>query len=166
MICWRWRKADPYLLVVLLLPLACGLVRAQHVGVGAQIGNLSGLTVRLFKADTLHVQQEKVPLEHRPMAMEWLFEWSLRNSYTLHTNFLHSQRIPGSALTLDIGFGLITRLETEQGSRRFIPGISQQTGVHFFRSRYEVFLRAVPHVRIEPAFKLFMGGGMGIRYIL
>ena len=127
--------------------------QAGNVGLGGQIGDPSGVTLKLY--------------EHPGFAYEFLAAWDLDDFFFLNAHVLFERSIPDSPLRYYLGPGvLIGFRETEPGRDEddVVIGISGQFGVNFFVERFEVFLHLTPRLSVIPETDGDIGGGIGLRY--
>lgn len=126
---------------------------ASNIGIGGQIGDPSGVTMKLYQ---------------RPgFAYEFLAAWDLDSFFFLNAHALYERPIPDSPLRYYVGPGLIIGLREDPGDGTdLVVGISGQVGVDFFVERFEVFLHLTPRLDVIPSTEGDIGGGIGLRYYL
>lgn len=120
-----------------------------RIGVGAQIGDPSGLVGRwYFREDA---------------AIDLLAAWGFDRSFvaTLHASYAYA--IPDSPLGFFLGPGA---LAGRTPRFRFRLGLSAVLGLQYFTGRFEVFLQARPGMELRPASHVRLGGAAGLRYYL
>ena len=147
--------------LILLLPLLVSLSAlhaaaqdpASDIGIGGQIGEPSGVTLKLYQ---------------RPgFAYEFLAAWDLDTFFFLNGHALYERPIPDSPLRYYLGPGLIIGIRQDSGNETdLVVGISGQAGVNFFVERFEVFLHLTPRLDVIPSTDGEIGGGIGLRYYL
>lgn len=123
---------------------------AGSLGIGGQIGDPSGVTVKIYQRPTL--------------AYELLAAWDLDRFFFLNAHALFERPIPDSPLRYYLGPGAILGIEDGGGNANLAVGISGQAGVNFFVERFEVFLHLTPRLAIIPSTVGDVGGGIGLRY--
>lgn len=126
---------------------------ATNFGIGGQIGDPSGVTLKFYQ---------------RPgLAYELLAAWDLDDFFFLNGHVLYERPIPDSPLHYYFGPGAIIGISDEGvDDAELVVGISGQVGVNFFVERFEVFLHLTPSLRIIPDTDGDVGGGIGLRYYL
>ena len=127
--------------------------QAGNVGLGGQIGEPSGVTLKLY--------------EHPGFAYEFLAAWDLDDFFFLNAHVLFERPIPDSPLRYYLGPGVLIGFEENQPDRdedELVIGISGQFGVNFFVERFEVFLHLTPRLSVIPETDGEIGGGIGLRY--
>jgi len=123
---------------------------AGRVGIGAQAGRPSGLTVKAYR--------------HAQLAYDLALVWNLQDFVFVEAHRMHERPLPNSPLHLLVGPGLFAGLDEAPRRNRATLGISGALGLNFFRERFEVFLQATPRMRLYPSTRARMGGSVGIRY--
>lgn len=138
----------------IMLSLAC-TAQAQNpagsVGVGGQLGEPSGISVKLYQ---------------RPaFAYEVLAAWDLADFFFLNGHALYERTIPDTPLRYYLGPGVLFGIrEPDADESDFVVGISGEFGVNFFVERYEVFVHLTPRLGVIPDTEGDVGGGIGLRY--
>ena len=124
---------------------------AGDLGIGGQIGEPSGVTLKIYQ---------------RPgLAYELLAAWDLDAFFFLNGHALYERPIPDSPLHYYLGPGAIIGIaEDNDGGSDLVIGISGQVGIDFFVERFEVFLHLTPRLSIIPQTDGEVGGGIGLRY--
>lgn len=146
----------PIAFVLIVLFAGAPQARAQspagNVGIGGQLGDPSGLTLKLYQ---------------RPgFAYEFLGAWDLNNFIFLNAHALYERPIPDSPLRYYLGPGVLVGIREGDGDDDddVVVGISGEFGVNFFVERFEVFLHLTPRLGIIPDTDGEIGGGIGLRY--
>jgi hypothetical protein len=121
-----------------------------RVGIGAQVGRPSGLTGKLYR--------------HAQLAYDLSLVWNLRDFVFVESHRMHEWPIPNSPLHLLLGPGVFAGLDEAPRDNEVTLGISGALGLNFFRERFEVFLQAMPRMRLYPATQARLGGSVGLRY--
>ena len=154
-----WRLGTLLTLLLLCVGLAVPIVRAQpsqaqrsagRIGVGAQAGRPSGLTVKLYR--------------HAQLAYDLALVSDLRDSAFVEVYRTYERPLPDSPLHLLVGPGLFAGLDEAPRTTEATLGIGGALGLNFFRERFEVFIRATPRMHLYPATRAQIGGGVGARY--
>lgn len=126
---------------------------AGSFGIGGQIGDPSGITIKLYQ---------------RPgFAYDLLAAWDLDDFFFLNGHALYEKPIPDSPLHYYLGPGILVGFEEEQGpgdEDEVVVGISGQFGLNFFVEQFEVFLQLTPRLHVIPDTDGDIGGGVGLRY--
>jgi hypothetical protein len=122
----------------------------DRIGIGAQAGRPSGLTAKLYR--------------HAQLAYDLSLGWNLRDFVFVEAHRTHEWPLPDSPLHLFVGPGLFAGLDDAPRRNRALLGISGTLGLNFFRERFEVFMQATPRMRLYPATRARLGGGVGLRY--
>ena len=126
---------------------------AGDLGLGGQIGDPSGITLKIYQ---------------RPgFAYEFLAAWDLDDFFFLNGHALFERPIPDSPLRYYLGPGIVVGVEEDDGpggGNDLVLGISGQFGVNFFVERFEVFLHLTPRLTVIPNTQGNIGGGIGLRY--
>lgn len=126
--------------------------RPGTVGLGAQLGDPSGITLKLY--------------QRNDFAYDFLAAWDLDDFFFLNGHALYERPIPDSPLHYYFGPGIVIGIEDRGRDRdtELIIGISGQVGLNFFVERFEVFLQLTPRLNIIPDTRGDLGGGIGLRY--
>ncbi len=138
-------------LVLALAGTAVAQGPAGSVGVGGQLGEPSGLTVKLY--------------QQPGFAYEILAAWDLGDFFFVNGHALYERAIPDTPLRYYLGPGVLAGVReghAEDGD--FVVGISGEFGVNYFVERYEVFLHLTPRLGVIPDTQGDVGGGVGLRY--
>lgn len=148
------------LFLVLLLPLAVAsygaVAHAQRqpgtVGVGLQVGQPSGVTLKLYRK--------------APVAYDGTLTTDGDDYVSLRLHRIWEHPLPDSPLHLYVGPGLFLREERTSSSLRTHLGLSTETGLNFYADRFEVFLHVTPTLRFLPRTSAEWGQSVGLRYYL
>lgn len=119
-------------------------------GVGAQAGQPSGLTAKLYR--------------HAQLAYNAAVVWNLRDVVFADLYRTHEFPLPNSPLHLLLGPGIFAGTEGPPFENAFTLGISGAFGLNFFKERFEVFVQATPRMRLYPETQARLGGSVGLRY--
>lgn len=120
-------------------------------GLGGQIGDPSGVTLKLYQ---------------RPgFAFDFLAAWDLDQFFFLNAHALYERSIPDSPLRYYLGPGVVIGVnEGPDDESDAVIGASGQFGVNFFVEQFEVFLQLTPRLNVIPDTDGHIGGGVGLRY--
>jgi hypothetical protein len=141
---------------VLLLVFAIGTgmaapSHAQNVGIGGQLGEPSGVTLKFYNANA--------------PSYDFLAAWSLQaDTFLLNGHLLFENRIPTSNLDKPlewfVGPGAFVGL-SEDGAL----GISGTIGLNLILTDHiSIYGRITPRLALAPDTEEDVGGGLGIRY--
>lgn len=124
---------------------------AGSVGVGGQLGEPSGVTVKLY--------------QQSDFAYEILGAWDLSDFFFVNGHALFERPVPNVPIRYYVGPGVLAGIREggDEGSD-FVIGISGQFGINYFVERYEVFLHLTPRLGVIPDTEGDVGGGIGLRY--
>ncbi len=126
---------------------------AGEVGLGGQIGDPSGITLKLYQ---------------RPgFAYDLLAAWDLDRFFFLNAHALYERPITDSPLRYYLGPGILLGFQEDAGpdeETNIVIGASGQFGVNFFVEQFEVFLQLTPRLSVIPDTDGEIGGGIGLRY--
>lgn len=126
---------------------------AGDLGIGAQIGDPSGVTLKLYQQPGL--------------AYDFLAAWDLDRFFFLNVHALHERTIPDSPLHYYLGPGAVAGFQDgPNGDNELVIGVSGQFGVDFFVEQFEVFLQLTPRLNVIPDTHGRIGGGIGLRYYI
>jgi len=141
-------------LIFYLPPSVHAQAPAGSVGLGGQIGDPSGLTLKLYQRSGL--------------AYDLLAAWDLDDFFFLNGHVLYEKPVPDSPLRYYLGPGVVLGLRHSPRSESddVVIGISGQFGLNFFVEQFEVFLQLTPRLDLLPGTKADVGGGVGLRYYL
>lgn len=147
------------LIVLILFVSGLSLMEAQaqrqygDIGIGAQVGQPTGLTVKIYRPTT--------SIDFLA-AWDWddffflnvhgIFDHSLNDKHTIH--FFYG---PGGFVGLRDREGIDDEVEL---------GLSGSFGIDFLIDRLEIFAQATPRLALVKATNFDMGGGVGIRIYL
>ena len=120
-------------------------------GLGGQIGDPSGVTLKLYQ---------------RPgFAFDFLAAWDLDRFFFLNAHALYERPIPDSPLRYYLGPGVVIGVnEGSDEENDAVIGASGQFGLNFFVDQFEVFLQLTPRLNVIPDTDGHIGGGIGLRY--
>ncbi len=131
---------------------------AGRVGIGAQVGDPTGLSLKLYRRTT------SGGLFESAKAFSFLAAWDLDNFFFLSAHALYERPIPDSPLNYYLGPGAVVGIDDRRAGDDFVLGISGAFGLNFFTDRFEVFLELTPWIKLIPETDGSLGGGIGVRY--
>ena len=134
------------------LPSAHAQRSPGRVGIGAQVGQPSGLTAKIYR--------------HEQLAYDLALGWNLRDFFFADLHRIHERPLPNSPLHLLFGPGLFAGVDQAPAENEATLGISGALGLNFFNERFEVFLQATPRMRLYPQTRGRLSGSVGVRYFL
>lgn len=143
------------LAVMIAVTLTAGNAQAQsptgNFGIGGQIGDPSGLTVKMY--------------QRSGFAYELLAAWDLDNFFFLNGHALYERPITNSPIRYYLGPGALIGIhERRPNGNDFVVGISGQLGLNYFVDQFEVFLHITPRLNVIPNTDGDIGGGIGLRF--
>lgn len=153
--------AGALVLALALLPSAAhGQTRPQGtVGLGGQVGDPSGVTLKLYRSQGLGLERYLTV-----SAFDFLAAWDLDNFFYLNAHVLTERPIEDSPLNYYLGPGLVFGVRDERPGSDVVLGVSAQFGLNFFVDAFEVFLHLTPQLHLVPETEGRFGGGLGLRY--
>ena len=119
------------------------------VGIGAQFGEPTGLTVKFYNPGT---------------SLEILASWDLDDYFfaDIHATFDHHLNNSGS-IHLFYGPGGFIEIEDQGSKNDFQLGLSGRIGVDFILGFLELFIHATPRIELLESTDFDVGGGIGFR---
>ena len=145
------------MLMLLSLMAWAGEAYAQRapgaLGVGGQIGDPSGLTVKMYNPAGL--------------SYDFLAAWDLSDDFFfLNVHGLYERQL-GTTQGAHYFFGPGGYIGIDGGEdSEAILGISGSFGVSFLIEQFEFFGQLTPRLRLTPSTRGDLGGGLGVRYYL
>lgn len=146
------------LLIALLL--TAGSAQAQRVpgavGLGGQVGDPSGVTVKVYNPGTL--------------SYDFLAAWDLNNFFFLNMHGLYERPLElenTSGLEYFFGPGGFIGFRDRPAGRDddVVFGISGRLGVNIpLEDRFEFYVQVTPRINLVPDTEGDLGGGLGVRY--
>ena len=121
-------------------------------GVGLQIGRPGGLTLKLYRPDSV--------------AYDGVLSTDGDDFIVGHFHRLWERALPKSPLHFFAGPGLVVGTEQLSQSPRLRLGLSTEAGLNFYAERFEVFLHVTPTLRFLPDTMVRLDGNVGLRYYL
>ncbi len=154
----------PFLLVVFLttpfffstVPPASAQVSGHRLGIGGQIGDPSGVTLKTY--------------QRRGFAYDFLAAWSLDDYFLLNAHAIYERPLENTTVNYYFGPGAFIIVADQDRRNRdeseVVLGISGNFGINLFIERFEVFLQITPRLSLTPETDGDVGGGLGLRYYL
>ena len=131
-----------------------------RVGIGGQVGDPSGITVKVYRRNV-----ERDGILKAAKAYSFLVAWDLDDFFYVNAHALHEHALEDSPLNYYLGPGLIVGFkESGSNNAEVVAGVSGDFGVNFFTERFEVFLGLTPWFRVFPDPGLHLSGGIGLRF--
>jgi hypothetical protein len=125
------------------------------IGLGGQIGDPSGISLRLTRARTFD--------------LDFLAAWDLDDFFFLNVHGLRTRAIqPGSDVELFYGPGAFIGFRDHPHDREddIVIGASATVGLSLFLDQLELFVQLTPRLSVVPDTDGDIGGGVGLRYWL
>ncbi len=126
--------------------------RRSDTGLGGQIGDPTGITLRLY--------------DRASFVYDFLAAWDLDDFFFLNVHGLRERSLENSPLSYYYGPGVIFGIERRRRQNELVVGISGNFGINYFVERFEVFLQLTPRFTLTPRTVGDIGGGIGLRYYL
>lgn len=120
------------------------------IGIGAQAGAPTGLTLKYYA--------------RKDIGLVFLGSWSLERFLLFSMHVTYEYPIPDSPLRFFIGPGLEIGREGDDETSDIRISTTVMPGLNFFTEKFEVFLQALPGVKLIPEKKITLGGAVGLRY--
>ncbi|MFK7845781.1 MAG: hypothetical protein AB8G77_10795 [Rhodothermales bacterium] len=120
------------------------------IGIGAQAGAPTGLTLKYYA--------------RKDIGVVFLGSWSLERFLLFSMHVTYEYPIPDSPLRFFIGPGLEIGREGDEETSDIRISTTLMPGLNFFTEKFEVFLQALPGVKLIPESKITLGGAVGLRY--
>ncbi len=148
------------LLALCLLPSPDAVAQpaGRRFGIGGQIGDPSGLTLKMYRPGRY------VSSIFRPRVVTLLASWDFDDSFFLNVHTLDERLIPESPLRYFIGPGILIGFRGRRHRTDLLAGITGSFGVNFFRDRFEVHLQVTPRLLFFPDVTGDFDAGVGLRY--
>jgi hypothetical protein len=122
-----------------------------RIGVGAHVGRPSGIMAKWYRsAERAYAATLTTDLDDRAL----VHVFGVQERLLAEESPLHRFLGPG----LEIG------MIPDGGSRTLAFGLGGVVGLNFYAERFEVVLRAVPHLRVRPRIDPRLGASVGLRY--
>lgn len=126
---------------------------AGNTGIGGQVGDPSGITVKLYNPNTY--------------SLDFLAAWDLDNFFFLNVHALYERRLEAEQeVYLFYGPGAFIGFYGDGADDDVALGISGTFGVGLLVDRFELFAQVTPRLSLLPGTDGDVGGGLGLRYYL
>ncbi len=126
-----------------------------QVGIGAQIGEPSGVTLMVYSP--------------RGMSYDFLAAWDMNDFFFLNAHGLFEQHF-GRSERAHFFYGPGAFIGIEDRPRGtdddVVAGVSGRIGVGYLFDRFEVYGQVTPRLALTPATDGDIGGGIGFRFFL
>ncbi len=120
------------------------------IGVGAQAGTPTGLTLKYYP--------------RKDIGVIFLGSWSLERFLLFSMHGTYEYPIPDSPLRFFFGPGFDVGREGNETASDIRLSITVMPGLNFFTEKFEVFLQGMPGLKLKPDQQLTLGGAVGLRY--
>ena len=148
----------PALLIALML-ITANEAAAQRapgaVGIGAQIGEPSGVTLMIYNPQR--------------MSYDFLAAWDMDDFFFLNTHALFEQHF-GQSNRAHFFYGpgafIGIRDRSNDADDEVVVGVSGRVGVGYLFDRFEVYAQLTPRLALSPSTNGDFGGGVGFRFYL
>lgn len=141
-----------FLLVLLAVPSAYAQ-RGGTTGLGGQVGEPSGLTLKLYNPGAV--------------SYDFLAAWDLDDFFFLNVHGLYERPLGNERnLRFFYGPGVFVgfRDRPREDDDDVVVGISGSLGLSFWVDRFEVYGQITPRLSVLPDTDGDVGGGLGIRF--
>lgn len=143
--------------LAVLLFLFSAPVQAQRapgdIGLGGQIGEPSGVTVKVYNPGTV--------------SYDFLAAWDLDNFFFMNVHGLYERHL-GTMSSVHLFFGPGGFIGVEDrpggGDDDAVAGVSGSFGLNVLFDRFEVYAQVTPRLAVIPETDGDVGGGLGFRY--
>ena len=143
------RAACLAVLLLVAAPPALAQDRYSDTGVGAHVGDFTGLTIRHYP--------------RTGFAYDGLAAWDLDDFVFVNVHGLYERRFETSPLNYYFGPGAFLGL---RGDGALGLGASGTGGFNYFAERFEVYIQLTPRLNLLPRTDFDLGGGLGLRFYL
>ena len=137
----------------LLFIVSVHFIQAQHVGIGAQFGEPTGITLRINNGGAL--------------GYDILAAWDLDNYFFINVHGLWEHRLaPSPRIGYFYGPGVFAGVR-ERGKwedNDVYLGVSGTIGLNVYIQKLEIFGQITPRLAIAPGTSGDIGGGIGLRF--
>lgn len=142
------------LVFLLAAPASAQTRAAGSIGIGGQVGDPSGVTVKLNNPGTY--------------SLDFLAAWDLDDFFFLNVHALYDRRMNvDQDVYFFYGPGAFVGLRDRGGNDDdVVLGISGSFGLGLFIDRFELFAQVTPRLSLVPSTDGDVGGGLGLRYYL
>ena len=124
----------------LIAPESQAQERRADIGFGGQIGDPTGLTLRLY--------------DRSPFIYDFLAAWDFDDDFILlNAHGLWERRLRNSPLNFFYGPGVLLGLQERRGDNELLVGLSFNVGINYFVERFEVFIQVTPRPQSNTAYR-------------
>lgn len=123
------------------------------VGIGGQIGNPSGVTLKVYR--------ERFP------SYDFLAAWDLDDFFFLNAHLLYEEHLGNSQnVHFFFGPGGFLGVNDRPADREddAVIGLSGRVGLNVIVERFEIYGQVTPRISVVPDTEGNVGGGVGIRF--
>jgi hypothetical protein len=131
--------------------------RVGNVGLGAQFGRPSGITLKIHSGGA--------------MAVDIFAAWDLDDFFFINVHGLWETPIGSSPVNVFYGPGAFIGVSDHYRDRPFrrrydevLAGISGTIGINYYIQRFEIFLQLTPRLALIERTEGDFGGGIGFRF--
>lgn len=140
-----------FFLVALAAPPAVAQRAPGSIGIGGQVGDPSGVTVKLYNPGTY--------------SLDFLAAWDLDNFFFLNVHGLYERRL-NTEQNVYFFYGPGAFIGLHDRDDEVGLGVSGSFGLGLLIERFELFAQVTPRLSLIPDTDGDVGGGIGLRYYL
>jgi hypothetical protein len=155
-------RAVRVVLILAGLAILIGLIgvpsaRAQRapgtVGIGGQIGEPSGLSLKIYRPSSA--------------SFDLLVAWNQDANVFVDAHGMYEYHLGESqSAHVFLGPGAFIEVQERQGEDETVAGLSGRIGLGFLVDRFEIYGHVTPQLALTPATEGDVGGGIGLRIYL
>jgi len=147
------------IILIVFLFLSAGYAEAQRapgeVGLGVQIGEPTGFTVKIY---------------HPTTSLDFLAAWDINHYFFLNIHAIYDTHF-NNAQTIHFFYGPGGYIRVWDRSRQDLDdeielGVSGNFGLDFLIRKFEIFAQVTPRLSLIQSTNFDMGGGIGFRFYL
>lgn len=121
------------------------------VGIGGQIGNPSGVTLKVYRPNF--------------PSYDILAAWDLDDFFFVNVHGLYERHLGNTErVHFFFGPGGFLGVDERPGDDEVIAGLSGRVGLNVIIERFEIYGQVTPRISVVPDTEGDIGGGLGIRY--
>lgn len=121
------------------------------VGIGGQIGNPSGLSLKVYRPGF--------------PSYDILAAWDLDRFYFINVHGLYEHHVGNSErVHVFFGPGGFVGVDDRVGDDEVDVGLSGRLGLNVLAGPFEIYVQATPRLEVVPDTEGDIGGGIGLRY--
>lgn len=147
---FRWLLGLALAAAVLATPAA----QAQRLGIGGQLGDPSGLTLKLYN-----------PASY---SLDFLAAWDLSDdTFFLNVHGLYERHLSPTTRNAHFFFGpgaFVGFRDRDRGDDDVVVGVSGTFGLNYFFENLELYAQLTPRLALTPDTDGDLGGGIGLRF--